>query len=207
MLDINNEEEQNAIRMSWNILPANAVDQQRYIIPCGIHYTPLKQIESMKLLDYEPVRCRNCKSVLAPSYQIDFRSKAWICPFCNNKNMFPKEYSQHITPENLPMELLQTSSTIIFLWDWNAELFDHFEYLLRKTDWTPTIIKQGTGDINKKSFALNLHHGNYEFIVKIISTSNTTLATQNRSFYILDDLDLILNISSDDASIPASWTI
>ena len=112
MLDINSEEEQNAIRMSWNILPANAVDQQRYIIPCGIHYTPLKQIESMKLLDYEPVRCRNCKSVLAPSYQIDFRSKAWICPFCNNKNMFPKEYSQHITPENLPMELLQTSSTI-----------------------------------------------------------------------------------------------
>ena len=112
MLDINNEESQNAIRMSWNILPANALDLQRYIIPCGIHYTPLKSIENMKLLDYEPVRCRSCKSVLAPTFQLDFRAKAWICPFCNNKNAFSKEYAQHITPENLPMELLQTSSTI-----------------------------------------------------------------------------------------------
>ena len=112
MLDINNEESQNAIRMSWNILPANALDLQRYIIPCGILYTPLKSIENMKLLDYEPVRCRSCKSVLAPTFQLDFRAKAWICPFCNNKNAFSKEYAQHITPENLPMELLQTSSTI-----------------------------------------------------------------------------------------------
>ena len=112
MLDINNEESQNAIRMSWNILPANALDLQRYIIPCGIHYTPLKSIENMKLLDYEPVKCRSCKSVLAPTFQLDFRAKAWICPFCNNKNAFSKEYAQHITPENLPMELLQTSSTI-----------------------------------------------------------------------------------------------
>ena len=112
MLDINNEESQNAIRMSWNILPANALDLQRYIIPCGIHYTPLKSLEHMKLLDYEPVRCRSCKSVLAPTFQLDFRAKAWICPFCNNKNAFSKEYAQHITPENLPMELLQTSSTI-----------------------------------------------------------------------------------------------
>ena len=98
--------------MSWNIIPANAVDLQRYIIPCGIHYTPLKAIENMKLLDYEPVKCKTCKSVLAPTFQLDFRAKAWICPFCNNKNAFPKEYAQHITPENLPMELLQTSSTI-----------------------------------------------------------------------------------------------
>ena len=112
MLDINNEESINAVRMSWNIIPANAVDLQRYIIPCGIHYTPLKAIENMKLLDYEPVRCKNCKSVLAPTFQLDFRAKAWVCPFCNNKNAFPKEYAQHITPENLPMELLQTSSTI-----------------------------------------------------------------------------------------------
>ena len=112
MLDINNEESLNAVRMSWNILPANAVDLQRYIIPCGIHYTPLKSIENMKLLDYEPVKCKTCRSVLAPTFQLDFRAKAWICPFCNNKNAFPKEYAQHITPENLPMELLQTSSTI-----------------------------------------------------------------------------------------------
>ena len=55
MIDINNEETQNAVRMSWNILPANAVDLQRYIIPCGIHYTPLKKVENLQLLEYEPI--------------------------------------------------------------------------------------------------------------------------------------------------------
>ena len=41
MIDINKEEQQNAIRMSWNIIPGNAVDLQRYII-----------------LEYEPLRCK-----------------------------------------------------------------------------------------------------------------------------------------------------
>ena len=130
MLDINNEESQNSIRMSWNILPGNQVDLQRYIIPCGIHYTPLKSIENMKLLDYEPVRCKSCKSVLAPSFQLDFRAKAWICPFCNNKNAFPKEYAQHITPENLPMELLQTSTTIEYKLNQKESKFPVFFFVI-----------------------------------------------------------------------------
>ena len=112
MIDINNEETQNAVRMSWNILPANAVDLQRYIIPCGIHYTPLKKVENLQLLEYEPVRCKSCKSVLAPSFILDFRSKSWVCPFCSTKNMFPKVYAEHISEENLPVELLPNSTTI-----------------------------------------------------------------------------------------------
>ena len=50
MIDVNKEEQQNAIRMSWNILPGNAVDLQRYIIPCGIHYTPLKKVDNLQLI-------------------------------------------------------------------------------------------------------------------------------------------------------------
>ena len=112
MIDVNKEEQQNAIRMSWNILPGNAVDLQRYIIPCGIHYTPLKKVDNLQLLEYEPVRCKTCKSILAPSFQIDFRSKSWTCPFCSTKNMFPQAYAQHISEENLPVELFPTSTTI-----------------------------------------------------------------------------------------------
>ena len=78
MIDINKEEQINAIRMSWNVLPGNAVDLQRYIIPWGIHYTPLKKVDNLQLLEYEPVRCKQCKSILAPSFQIDFRSKSWM---------------------------------------------------------------------------------------------------------------------------------
>ena len=112
MLDINKEEEKDAVRMSWNVLPGNAVDLQRYIIPCGIHYTPLKKVENLQLLEYEPVRCKQCKCTLAPSFQIDFRSKSWMCPFCSNKNMFPPAYAQHISEDNLPVELLHSSTTI-----------------------------------------------------------------------------------------------
>ena len=112
MIDINKEESQNAIRMSWNILPANSMDLQRYIIPCGIHYTPLKKVDNLQLLEYEPVRCKTCKSILAPSFQLDFRSKSWMCPFCNTKNTFPRAYAQHISEENLPVELLPASTTI-----------------------------------------------------------------------------------------------
>jgi protein transport protein SEC23 len=52
MIDIDREESQNAVRMSWNVLPGNGVDLQRYIIPCGIHYTPLKNVDNLQLLEY-----------------------------------------------------------------------------------------------------------------------------------------------------------
>ena len=106
------KEESENFRMSWNVLPGNAIDQERYIIPCGIHYTPLKKIDTLQVVEYEPVRCKNCKSILAYSFQVDFRSKSWMCPFCSTKNMFPKVYAQNITEQNLPVELLPTSTTI-----------------------------------------------------------------------------------------------
>ena len=107
-----------------------------------------------------------------------------------------------------PTSWLQNSNTIDFIWSWDAETFGYFDYTVSKVNWLPVAIKYGTWDINFRSFTIsNLHHGVYQFTVKIKSTSNTILATQTRPFYILDDLDLILNISSDNASIPASWTI
>ena len=112
MIDITKEESQNGIRMSWNVLPSNPIDLKRYIIPCGIHYTPLKPVDNLQLLEYEPIQCKACRSTLAPSYQVDFRSKAWVCPFCDKKNLFPKEYADYISEVNLPAELLPESTTI-----------------------------------------------------------------------------------------------
>ena len=107
-----------------------------------------------------------------------------------------------------PTSWLENSNTIDFIWSWDAETFGYFDYTVSKVNWLPVAIKYGTWDINFRSFTIsNLHHGVYQFTVKIKSTSNTIIATQTRPFYILDDLDLILNISSDNASIPASWTI
>ena len=112
MVDIIKEESQNGIRMSWNILPVNQLDIQRYIVPCGIHYTPLKKTDNLQILEYEPVLCRTCKSVLSPSNSVDFRSKSWHCPFCETKNAFPSMYANNISEENLPAELLAEATTI-----------------------------------------------------------------------------------------------
>ena len=68
MIDINSEESKNAVRMSWNILPNNVLDLQRYIVPPAILYTPLKTTENLQILEYEPIKCKNCKCILAPSF-------------------------------------------------------------------------------------------------------------------------------------------
>ena len=130
MFDIAKEESQNSVRMSWNVLPSNPIDLQRYIVPCGIHYTPLKQVENLQILEYEPLTCKICKSVIAPQFQIDFRSKSWSCPFCESKNMFPTIYAQNISEQNLPAELLPEATTIEYKLNRKESKFPVFMFLI-----------------------------------------------------------------------------
>lgn len=46
--------------------------------------------------------------------QIDFRAKLWICPFCLQRNQLPPQYA-NITPNELPLELLQEYLTIEYI--------------------------------------------------------------------------------------------
>ena len=130
MFDIAKEASQNSVRMSWNVLPSNPIDLQRYIVPCGIHYTPLKQVENLQILEYEPLTCKICKSVIAPQFQIDFRSKSWSCPFCESKNMFPTIYAQNISEQNLPAELLPEATTIEYKLNKKESKFPVFMFLI-----------------------------------------------------------------------------
>jgi protein transport protein SEC23 len=130
MFDITKEESQNSVRMSWNVLPSNPIDLQRYIVPCGIHYTPLKQVDNLQILEYEPLTCKICKSVIAPQFQIDFRSKSWSCPFCESKNMFPTIYAQNISEQNLPAELLPEATTIEYKLNKKESKFPVFMFLI-----------------------------------------------------------------------------
>jgi hypothetical protein len=43
--------------------------------------------------------------------QVDFRSKSWACPFCNQRNPFPPHYAM-IAENNLPPELVPQFTTI-----------------------------------------------------------------------------------------------
>lgn len=83
------------------------------VVPLGCMYTPLKAIENLPLLPYEPVVCKgsSCKSILNPFCRIDFKAKIWICPFCFQRNHFPPHYND-INENNLPAELIPNYTTI-----------------------------------------------------------------------------------------------
>lgn len=65
-------------------------------------------------LPYQPIRCKgaSCGCVLNPFCGIDFRSKLWTCPFCQQRNHFPPNYAEVITETNLPAELFPKYTTV-----------------------------------------------------------------------------------------------
>eukprot|EP00450_Noctiluca_scintillans_P007048 CAMPEP_0194485104 /NCGR_PEP_ID=MMETSP0253-20130528/6218_1 /TAXON_ID=2966 /ORGANISM="Noctiluca scintillans" /LENGTH=756 /DNA_ID=CAMNT_0039325035 /DNA_START=45 /DNA_END=2315 /DNA_ORIENTATION=- len=111
------QENLNGTRMSWNIWPSTRLDATRIVVPLGCLYTPLKMTENLQLVEYEPQVCkaRDCGSVLNPHCYVDFVSKLWTCPFCNNRNPFPQHYAEHISEANLPAELIHMCSTIEYI--------------------------------------------------------------------------------------------
>ncbi len=106
------KDEQNGIKFTWNSLPTNRSDSLKLIVPPGFHYTPAKKSESLQILDYDPLYCQNCKSILSPHFNINFRNKTWDCPFCNINVKFPSSYAQFISETNLPAEMLMENSSV-----------------------------------------------------------------------------------------------
>ncbi|KAI9164240.1 GTPase-activating protein S23 [Blastocladiella emersonii ATCC 22665] len=119
-------EDNEGLRLSWNVWPSSRIDAARMVVPVGALYTPLKQRPAhYQPVPYEPVVCRPpCKGVLNPYCQIDPRAKLWVCPFCLTRNSFPPHYAD-ISPQNLPPELVGTNTTI--------------EYILSRPAATPPI--------------------------------------------------------------------
>ena len=81
----------------------------------GAVYTPLKEIEGMALVEYQPVLCKQCAAVLNPHCQVDFRFKNWACPICTTRNNFPASYASNISEQTLPAELIPEFSTMEYI--------------------------------------------------------------------------------------------
>lgn len=105
-------EASNGIRFVWNTFPCNRQDSTILTVPLGFHYQPGKVIETMPLLEYDPIQCKNCKSILNPQCPINFKSKFWECPFCLNKNPFNSLYAANISETTLPTELQSGYNTV-----------------------------------------------------------------------------------------------
>ena len=67
--------------------------------------------DSIQVLPYEPIPCKQCGAVLNPYAAVDFHSKVWSCPLCHSRNHFPPHY-QGINENNMPAELYASYSTI-----------------------------------------------------------------------------------------------
>lgn len=113
--DIYTLEAKDGVRCTWQNWPNNKVTATRNVIPVCLVYTPLKEIENIALVEYEPILCSRCKSVLNPHVAIDFVSKAWGCSFCLSRNSFPNHYKAHISETTLPAELMAQFTTIEYI--------------------------------------------------------------------------------------------
>ncbi|WCJ23094.1 Sec23/Sec24 protein transport family protein [Euphorbia peplus] len=104
-------EQQDGVRMPWNVLPGSKQEAGNCVVPVSAIYTPIKTFPNMPILPYSPLRCRTCRSVLNPFSIVDFAAKIWICPFCFQRNHFPSNYAS-ISDDHLPAELFPQYTTI-----------------------------------------------------------------------------------------------
>eukprot|EP00667_Euglena_gracilis_P003320 EG_transcript_3334 len=110
-MDFQDKEDKEGVRWSWSLYPSSRIEGTRMVIPLGCLLTPLKQIQGMPVLTYEPVRCKTCQAILNPFCEVDYRSKLFGCPFCSTRNIFPQHYAD-ISENNLPAELYSTYTTV-----------------------------------------------------------------------------------------------
>lgn len=110
---IQQNEDRDGIRLTWNVWPSSRIDSSRLVVPLGCLYQPLKERTDLPAIQYEPVLCTrgNCRAILNPLCQVDYRAKLWVCNFCFQRNPFPPQYAA-ITEQHQPAELIPNFSTI-----------------------------------------------------------------------------------------------
>ncbi|OVA16238.1 zinc finger protein [Macleaya cordata] len=99
------------LRWSWNSWPTSKSEVSALVIPLSVLYTPLLQYNDIPLLQYDPLICNRCGAILNPFARVDYPSRLWMCPFCYQKNPFPRAYTG-IEENNIPAELFPTYTTV-----------------------------------------------------------------------------------------------
>ena len=129
-MNVDEVEDRDGVRLSWNVWPATKLEATRTVVPVAALYTPLKEREDLPPVLYEPVMCKPpCRAVLNPYCQVDVRGKLWICPFCLSRNPFPPHYKD-ISTTNLPAELLPKYTTIEYTLNRKSQIPPIFMYVV-----------------------------------------------------------------------------
>lgn len=86
---IQQNEDRDGVRFTWNVWPSSRIDATRLVVPLGCLYQPIKERPDLPVITYDPVICTkssSCKGILNPMCQVDYRAKLWVCIFCNHRN-------------------------------------------------------------------------------------------------------------------------
>lgn len=114
-MNVEEIEQRDGIRFSWNVWPSSKSESQKLVIPIGCLYSPLHQT-GLHPINYEPLLCSRspCRAALNPYCQVDVSSKIWTCCFCLQRNTFPTQYKD-ISMTMLPAEVMPIYSTIDYM--------------------------------------------------------------------------------------------
>lgn len=119
-MNVEQIEEKEGARFSWNVFPPTKADGSKLVVPVSCLYTPLKERSGsesapLPVLNSEPVVCKApCRAILNPYCQLDLQSKFWICPFCLQRNPLPPHY-RDVNQQNLPSEVLEPFTTVEYI--------------------------------------------------------------------------------------------
>ncbi|KAG1804204.1 hypothetical protein EV424DRAFT_1580805 [Suillus variegatus] len=71
MLNFEDVEERDGVRLSWNVWPSSRIEATRTVVPISALYTPLKQREDLPPVLYETVTCKPpCRAILNPYWHV-----------------------------------------------------------------------------------------------------------------------------------------
>ncbi|KAK3043485.1 hypothetical protein RJ639_002064 [Escallonia herrerae] len=110
-MDFDELEAIEGLRWTWNSWPVSKSEASSLTVPLSIMCTPLAQFNELPILAYDPLICTHCNAILNPYSRVDYQSRIWVCPFCHQRNPFPRTYTA-IGENNIPAELFPTYSTV-----------------------------------------------------------------------------------------------
>lgn len=85
---IQQNEDRDGVRLTWNVWPSSRLEATRLVVPLACLYQPIKERLDLPPIQYDPVLCtrNNCRAILNPFCQVDYRAKLWVCNFCFQRN-------------------------------------------------------------------------------------------------------------------------
>lgn len=210
MDEITQREDYNGIRFSWNVWPTNRIDAVSCSVPIGCLYTPLKQISDREPLNYSPVVCRGCGSVLNCYCHVDYNSKVWTCPICNARNPLPQSYHQ-MTETCQAAELHSDFTTVEYIVRQNPDFKPIFLFVVDtvakedRIQYLKSILLSTIMSLPPEAYVGFISYGNYVYLHELkVSEIPRSFVFSGNKIYEASELAQVLSLSRQTPEQPTN---